>query len=145
MSRPTAWAVRTALSCAVLRFIRTLFDLAGCGVQFFGGELVIELLEIDVVPARFELAALEVDVVGAHGVLGRSEGLIVVAVGDHAVLVEAAKIEVANVMALLGSESGCVTQGVNAHVRINRDPAVGSEIDFRPVMVGLAAGKDGPA
>src|SRR5579872_2238225 len=125
MSLPTAKAAWIAQVCAWLRFMdddkwkksreRMLFQFAGGSREFLGGQVVRELVEIEIVRAPFQFTALEVDIVRPHRLLGRSERLIKVAVGNQAVLVESAKIEIPKLLSLGGREGRRVTRGVNPH------------------------------
>ena len=57
-------------------------------------QLVFVLVEIDIVIAPFEFATLEIEVIRSHRFLWRTEGLVMIAVGDHPILIQAAKVKV---------------------------------------------------
>ena len=68
-----------------------------------------------------------------------------IAVGAHAVLVQAAEIEVAQFAFLLRRERVGVAHRPQAHVGVHRHPAVGGEVNLAPVVVGLVSRERVPA
>src|SRR5258708_32470541 len=74
------------------------------------------LVEIDIVRAPFDVATLKINVIRTHGLLWRSEGLVMIGIGNHTVLIEAAEVEVTNLTLLLGAEGGRVAHREAARI-----------------------------
>ena len=123
--------------------------MGGAGESWGGGfppfKVVGELVEIKVATARLNFAALEIHVVGAHGRLGGIERGVVVGVGGHAVVVEAAEVEVADFAFLGLRQRPGVAHRPIAHVRVDRQPTPGRQVNFGPIVVGGVAGQEVPA
>ena len=68
-----------------------------------------------------------------------------VAIGSHAIIIQAAKIKIMKLAALGGREAGAVTRGKQAGPGIDRHPAVGSQVNFGPIMNIVETRDRGPS
>src|SRR4051812_48411141 len=68
-----------------------------------------------------------------------------VAVRDHAIPIEAAKIEITDFFFLVGREIAGILHRENSHVGIHRHPTVGRNINLGPIMNRFVAWASVPA
>src|SRR6266404_1708094 len=103
MSRPADPAASAATASALLRFNCLLAPgrpgllvlvIARGQLYFLPRQLPSVLIEVNVVAAPLQFAALKIYIVRAHGLLGRSERLAVSAVGRQAIPIQPAEIKV---------------------------------------------------
>src|SRR5438270_6796877 len=83
INAPTIFAASTLTRSALWKSIGTLILRVRLYLRPIQGPGV--LVEVDVMVIVFEFAALEVHVIGTHRFLGRSQILIMIRIGDHAV------------------------------------------------------------